>query len=54
MGRKNIERTDEEKRELNAKRQREYYAKNSVRLAARKMELYYEKKERNIQDKDKS
>jgi len=46
MGRKKIYHTEEEKREYHAKRQREYYAKNRGRLAARKMELYYENKER--------
>ena len=44
MGRKKVERTAEELRAYNAKRQREYYAKHKDRLSARKMELYYERK----------
>ena len=44
MGRKKIHRTEEELKEYHAKRQREYYARNSDKINKRKMELYYEKK----------
>jgi len=44
MGRKKVARTEDEWRAYHAKRQREYYAKNRAKLAARKMELYYERK----------
>ena len=55
MGRKKIYHTEEEIREYNAKRQREYYAKHRERLASRKLELYYENKDkkRDIRSKNK-
>jgi|ETNvirnome_2_300_1030623.scaffolds.fasta_scaffold167492_2 hypothetical protein len=52
-GRKNSTRTEEEWREYHNARQRAYYAKHREKMCERKMELYYEKKERDIQADDK-
>ena len=53
MGRKKLHRSEEELKEYNARRQREYHAKHRERRNARYMELYYENKERDIQADDK-
>ena len=45
MGRKKLHRREEELKEYNARRQREYHAKHRERRNARYMELYYENKE---------
>ena len=52
MGRKKIHRSEEELKEYNARRQREYHAKHRERRNARYMELYYEKKERRASDEE--
>lgn len=53
MGRKKLHRSEEELKEYNARRQREYHAKHRERRNARYMELYYENKERDIRSKNK-
>ena len=52
MGRKKSTRTKEEWRVYHNERQRAYYAKNLEKKRERQMEIYYEKKERDLRDKD--
>ena len=52
MGRKKSNRTKEEWAKYHADRQREYYHKNRSKIAQRKLELYYENKERRASDEE--
>ena len=45
MRRMKVNRTKEELAKYHADRQREYYKKNKKKLSARKLELYYLKKQ---------
>jgi hypothetical protein len=52
MGRKKSNRTKEEWAEYHAARQREYYHNHRNKIAQRKLELYYENKERRASDEE--
>lgn len=53
MGRKKLNRTKEELAEMNRKRQRRFYKKNRVKIIAKKMKEYWEKKnEREKMEKE--
>ena len=52
MGRKKSNRTEVEWAKYHADRQREYYHKNRNKIAQRKLELYYENKERRASDEE--
>ena len=48
MGRKKSNRTQAEWAKYHADRQREYYTKNRTKISARKLELYYERKNKEV------